>query len=91
MSQLELPFETTKITYIANKKYNRRLKLYEVTVTLYVDDMFAYLTIEYCGRFYPALLTRMNDRLREAYHLRHTRPFGDEYVTEEGTVYYFVE
>lgn len=91
MPQMELPFDTVRITIITNKQYNRKLRLSEVTVTIYEEDMFAVINVEYCGKWDRGLYSRMRERAREAYRLRHIRPYGEEYWTPDGSVYYLVD
>lgn len=91
MSQLELPFETTELRIEVRKEYNRKLRLSTVLVTLYEDWDFPVIFMTYTGKWSRQLSSRMVARVHEAHRLRNVRPFGDQYMTPDGEVFYMCE
>lgn len=91
MEQQALPFDTTSFKFIEDSHYNRRLKRRHIGVTLFVDNDFAAVRIDYDGRGRPPRRIDMTKRLTEAWNLRKRRPFGDEYSTPDGYVQYLID
>lgn len=91
MPQIELPFDTLHLRFETNTKNNRSKRLVIVETTLYEAYDFALAYIVYEGVRRQGLAAEQREKLREAWNHRHTRPFGDAYWTEAGSVYYLVD
>ena len=91
MEQLPLTTRTLEVWFRKHRAYNSKIKRTTMAMTLYVGDEDAVIHIEWngCGR--RPSEQDFRKRLMEAWKLRSTRPFGDEYCTPDGYVSYLYE
>lgn len=82
-------FETIHIHYERTRDHKLKVTTQTLTVLTHEGDAICSIYAE-SYKTHPRR-NEMREKVLEAYHQRKTRPFGDEYFTDWGTVYYWTE